>query len=135
MPRRRAAAPFLALLLLPAGVQATDAPAIESLAEQRPPAGVPPAETPGIPADAELEASGAVIGEILIDNQNIFNLDDPKDNIPLFRLADHLHGRTRAGVVREQLLFKSGDRYSRRLIDETERSRSSILPAPALMWP
>ena len=121
VPRQRVAAPLLALLLLPALARSIEAPAVDTLAPQRPPAGIPPAETPGIPADAELEASHAVIGQILIDNQNIFNLHDPKDNIPIFRLADHLHGRTRAGVIRNQLLFKSGDRYSRRLLDETER--------------
>ena len=62
-----------------------------------------------------------MVGDILIDNQNIFNLDDPKDNVGLFRLADRLHSRTRAHVIRAQLLFKPGERYSRRLLDETER--------------
>src|ERR1700728_1740785 len=81
----------------------------------------PPVQTPGIPSDSELEASGAVIGKILIDNQNIFNLDDPKDNNWLFRLADRLHYRTRPGVIRDQLLFKPGQRFSRRLLDESER--------------
>ncbi|TLY65589.1 MAG: hypothetical protein E6K46_13180 [Gammaproteobacteria bacterium] len=57
----------------------------------------------------------------MIDNQNIFNLEDPKDDVKLFRLANHLHGRTRKSIIREQLLFKSGERYSRRLIDESER--------------
>jgi hypothetical protein len=87
----------------------------------RPPSYGPPGETPGIPSEAELEASGAVIGEILIDNQNIFNLDEPKDDVKLFRLANHLHSRTRKAIVREQLLFRSGERYSRRLIGESER--------------
>ena len=121
---RHQAVALLLVLLLPLAAHAADEPAMETDGEaaSRPlPLGVPPPETPGIPSDEELEASGAVIGEILIDNQNIFNLDDPKDNIGLFRLADHLHGRTRAGVIRHQLLFKPGDRYSRRLIDETER--------------
>jgi hypothetical protein len=81
----------------------------------------PPVEIPGVPPDNELEASGAVIGKILIDNQNIFNLDDPKDNSWLFRLADRLHYRTRPSIIRSQLLFKPGQRYSRRLLDESER--------------
>ncbi|MBV8495895.1 MAG: hypothetical protein JO361_03835, partial [Gammaproteobacteria bacterium] len=62
-----------------------------------------------------------MIGTVLFDNQNIFNLADPEDDTRLFRLADELHVRTRAGVVRGQLLFKPGDRYSRRLLDESER--------------
>ena len=84
--RPRAAASLLALLLLPALARAADAPAsdapasdalaIEALAidaapEQSLPVGVPPPETPGIPPDAELEAAKAVVGEVLIDNQNI----------------------------------------------------------------
>jgi hypothetical protein len=87
----------------------------------RPPSYGPPGETPGIPSEAELEASGVVIDEILIDNQNIFNLDDPKDDVKLFRLANHLHPRTQKGIIRDQLLFRSGERYSRRLIGESER--------------
>ena len=31
-----------------------------------------------LPSDAELERSGAVIGNIVIDNLNIFDLNDPK---------------------------------------------------------
>jgi hypothetical protein len=80
-----------------------------------------PAPIPGIPAATDLEAAGAVIGEIVIDNQNIFNLEDPKDDTKLFRLADRLHARTHASVIRHQLLFKSGQRYSRRVLDESER--------------
>jgi len=95
--------------------------AIKPGATIRPPTSGPARETPGIPSDAELEAAGAAIGEIVIDNQNIFNLEDPKDDVKLFRLANHLHGRTRKSIIREQLLFKSGERYSRRLIDESER--------------
>ena len=119
--RLRAAAPLCALLLVPALARATDVSGIDNLGLPPLPVGVPPPETPGVPSDEELEASKAVVGEILIDNQNIFNLDDPKDDYWLFRLADRLHLKTRATVIRHELLFRSGDRYSRRLIDETER--------------
>lgn len=90
------------------------------LAAARPSYG-PPGDAPGIPSDAALEADGAVIGTVVIDNQNIFDLNDPKDDTAVFRLADRLHIKTRARVVRAQLLFKPGDRYSRRLLDESER--------------
>jgi len=135
--RRPAAAPLFALLVFPgpmwasnaASDAAADAGAVElasneSTATERamsPPSYGPPGETPGIPSDAELEASGAMVGEILIENQNIFNLEDPKDDVKLFRLADHLHSRTRKAIIRDQLLFRAGERYSRRLIDESER--------------
>jgi outer membrane protein assembly factor BamA len=94
-------------------------PDVEDVAASHPHFGPP--ETPGIPSDAVLEKEGAVIGEVLVDNQNIFNLEDPKDDNGLFRLADRLHIKTRARVVRDQLLFKPGDRYSRRLLEESER--------------
>jgi hypothetical protein len=81
----------------------------------------PPGETPGIPSDAVLEKEQAVIGEVLIDNQNIFNLDDPAEDHKIFALADKLHIKTRATVIRSQLLFKPGDRYSHRLLEESER--------------
>lgn len=70
---------------------------------------------------ARLESSGAVIGEIFIDPQNIFDLSDPKENKALFRLANRLHIKTRERVVRQQLLFSSGDLYSARLLAESER--------------
>ena len=84
--------------------------------------GVVGAQRPSeLPSDAELERSGALIGKIIIDNLNVFDLNDPKDDTPLFRLIDHLHARTREDVVRWQLLFTTGDKYSRRVLNESER--------------
>jgi len=74
-----------------------------------------------LPSDAELERAHAVVGQVIVDNQNIFNLADPHDDNWLFRLADRLHPRTRAYIIREQLLFKPGDRYSRHALDESAR--------------
>ena len=81
----------------------------------------PPGVPEGIPSDAVLEKDGAVIGEVLVDNQNIFNTEDPEDDNWLFRLANRLHIKTRSRIVRQQLLFRPGDRYSRRLLEESER--------------
>jgi hypothetical protein len=136
---RAAAGPLLVLWLLPApapaaeGPPAAPPPGAAASADNGPdpappgtqpgqlPEGVPPVQTPGLPTDAELEAAHAVVGEVLIDNQNIFDLNNPKDNVPLFRLADRLHARTRPSTIRAQLLFRTGDRYDRRLLDESER--------------
>jgi hypothetical protein len=74
-----------------------------------------------IPSDAQLEQAGAVFGEIRIDNKNVFDRSDPKDNKALFRLADKLHVRTRESVIRHQLLFRSGSPYSRHAIEESAR--------------
>ena len=78
-------------------------------------------ESTGIPSFQELEAAGATIGEIRINNQDIFDLDDHRENSWPYRLANTLHIRTRPSVVRRVLLFKSGEPVSVRLIEETER--------------
>ena len=93
----------------------------KSAADAPTPRNGPPGAAPGVPPAAELESAGAVIGEVLVDNQNIFNLEDPKDDKKLFRAANDLHIKTRADVIRNQLLFRPGDRYNRHLIDESER--------------
>src|SRR5258706_3392464 len=75
----------------------------------------------GVPSLAELEAAGATIGEIRIDTRNIFDLDDPKEDNALFRLANRLHIVTDPGVIRRALPFKSGERLSVRVLEEAER--------------
>ncbi len=77
---------------------------------------------PGLPSDAQLEASGAVIGRIRIIIHNIFDLADPGENVALFRLADRLHIRTRKSTIKAQLLFAPGERYDPGLLAETERN-------------
>jgi outer membrane protein assembly factor BamA len=74
-----------------------------------------------IPSAPELEHAGALIGQIFVDPQNIFDLNDPKENNSLYRLANKLHIKTRERVIRQQLLFHSGERYSQRTLDESER--------------
>lgn len=78
-------------------------------------------DTAALPSDADLERSAAVVGEIRIDNQDIFDTRDPHENKALFRLANRLHIETRPYVIRNQLLFRTGERYSRRLLDESAR--------------
>jgi hypothetical protein len=79
----------------------------------------PPATA--LPGFAELEAAGAVIGEIQVVSSDIFDTSDPKEDYLLFRWANAVHVQTRPSVVRRALLFKPGDKVSVRLIDETER--------------
>jgi hypothetical protein len=81
-----------------------------------------PAVLAPIPTAAELEERGAIIGHILFANQDIFDESDPRENNAIYRLANDLHIKTRESTVRAQLLFKSGDRYSARVIRETERN-------------
>lgn len=74
-----------------------------------------------IPPAAELEALGVVVGNISFAKQNVFDLSKPGENKSLYRLANRLHVMTRDSTLRSQLLIKSGDAYSKRLIDESER--------------
>jgi hypothetical protein len=74
-----------------------------------------------IPSFAELEAAGAVIGEVRINPQNIFDMDDPKENYGFYPLVNKLHIQTRPSVIRRGLLFRSGERVSVRVIEESER--------------
>jgi outer membrane protein assembly factor BamA len=85
------------------------------------PAPPPESARPQVPSDAELEERQAVIGEIYFNIGDIFNELDPREDKSLYRLANRLHIKTREAAIRAQLLFTTGDRYSARLIGETER--------------
>ena len=71
--------------------------------------------------EAKLEADGVVIGEIILDKQDVFDLSNPKENNWVFRLANKLHIVTKDRVITNQLLLEPGDAYSQRLADESER--------------
>jgi hemolysin activation/secretion protein len=75
-----------------------------------------------LPSDSELEAAGAVIGNIDIDIRNIFDERDARETNGLYRLANRLHIRTKRSTIRAQLLFASGDKYQARKLAETERA-------------
>lgn len=85
--------------------------------------GLAPADDAAVqlPPDDALEAQGAVIGEIRIDVGDVFDPKDPEEDRRLFRMANKLHRTTRESVILNQLLVHSGDRYSRRLLEESER--------------
>jgi len=82
---------------------------------QAPPAGG------DLPTFAQLEATGATIGEIRVRNQQIFDTRDPEEDNFLFRTANLLHIPSREAVIRQSLLFRTGDRVRVTVIDETER--------------
>lgn len=96
------------LLPLKAGAQADDQDADADAA-------------PGIPSAAELEAAGATIGRIVIETQNVFDTTKPGESKSIFRLANRWHMVTRGSVIEQQLLFRSGDRFSQRVLEESER--------------
>ncbi len=73
------------------------------------------------PSDSELERNGATIGEVTFKVHNIFDPDVPEENRKLFRAANRLHRTTRSNVIEDLLLFRPGDPYSARKIEESER--------------
>jgi outer membrane protein assembly factor BamA len=75
-----------------------------------------------VPSDEVLEAQGAVIGQIEIDTRNIFDEHDSRESSGIYKLANHLHARTKHSTIQAQLLFASGERYSARKLAETERA-------------
>ena len=74
-----------------------------------------------LPDFAELESAGAIIGQIKITPENVFDLTDEHENNSFYQLVNRLHITTRPGVIEKGLLFKSGERVSRQKIEETER--------------
>jgi hemolysin activation/secretion protein len=74
-----------------------------------------------IPTPQELEAQGAVIGRIIVTPNDIFDPSIPAERGWLYRAANKLHINTRPSVIRGQLLFKTGDPYDARLLQENER--------------
>ena len=76
---------------------------------------------PGMPDDAQLESSGAVIGDVRLVRLNVFDPSIPDENIPLFRFINRIHIMSRASTIESQLLFRPGDRYDANLLRETER--------------
>ncbi len=74
-----------------------------------------------VPDDQSVESSSTVIGEIVLNKLNVFDLSDPDENKWLYRLANRAHVVTKDKVIIKQLLFSSGDEYSPRIVDESAR--------------
>lgn len=74
-----------------------------------------------IPDAWELEATGATIGKIVLLEGNVFDPSIPAEDKWLYRLANRWHIVTRNSVIRQQLLFEEGDKFSQRLLDESAR--------------
>ncbi len=76
---------------------------------------------PGVPADAQLESSGAVIARVRLVRVNVFDPTIVEEDIPLFRFINRIHIVTRESTIEKQLLFGIGDRYDASVLRETER--------------
>lgn len=76
---------------------------------------------PGPLDPQRLEDEGAVIGKIVLEREDVFDLSDPKENNWLYQMANKLHILTRERVIEQQLLFSEGEKFSKRLAEESER--------------
>ncbi|MCP4203680.1 MAG: hypothetical protein GY769_17320 [bacterium] len=74
-----------------------------------------------VPPKGFLEASNVRIGAISVEVGNVFDESDPTENRKLFRMVNRYRRKTAENVIRKELLFKSGDPYSHRLLEESER--------------
>jgi len=81
----------------------------------------PQAQAENSPEIVLPEGQEFVIGAIILDKSDVFDLSNPEENNALYRLANRLHIVTKDKVIRKQLLFQSGDAYSPRLVGESER--------------
>lgn len=72
--------------------------------------------------DAQLEQAGATIGAINLRVDNVFDPSNPKEDKPIYRWANKVHFRTHDPVIESALLFRVGDRYERRVLDESARA-------------
>lgn len=66
-------------------------------------------------------AAGSTIGEIRFERENVFDVDDPEENAWLYRLVNRFHVLTRESTIRDQLLFREGDPFDARQLEESAR--------------
>jgi hypothetical protein len=65
------------------------------------------------------------IDTIIVVNRNVFDLQDGAPSF-IARLANRLHARTRASVIRGALLVNPGDRYDSARVAESERALRNL---------
>src|SRR5437016_14606155 len=82
--------------------------------------------TAGPPARLSGQTPAPRIDTIIVVNRNVFDLQAADAPRFIARLANRLHARTRAGVIRRTLLVNPGDRYDSARVAESERSLRNL---------
>lgn len=72
--------------------------------------------------DTDMDYGSATVGKIDIDASPIFDENNPDENNWIFRLVNRLHIKTKAGVIKDDLLFKPGDNLQDVSISSSERT-------------
>ena len=71
---------------------------------------------------------GAVVGSIEVRTLDVFDSTETAQDRSLFRVANRLHVKTQERVVRARLLFREGEPYDARKLQESERLFRSLGP-------
>lgn len=120
--RLRAAALAIAAMAVLFGAPPVEGASVRERDEPwNPPRIVPLAEGEALPTPEELERRGARIGQILIAVHDVFDLDDPRENNWVYRVANVLHIDTRQATIRNQLIIAEGAPLVARELEECER--------------
>jgi len=82
--------------------------------------------TAGPPVRLSGQAPAPRIDTIIVVNRNVFDLQAADAPRFIARLANRLHARTRAGVIRSTLLVNPGDRYDSARVAESERALRNL---------
>ena len=80
----------------------------------------------GSPARLSAQSPATTIDTIIVVNRNVFDLQEGDAPGFIARLANRLHARTRAGVIRGTLLVNPGDRYDSARVAESERALRNL---------
>jgi len=82
--------------------------------------------TAGPPVHLSGQSPAPTIDTIIVVNRNVFDLQAADAPPFIARLANRLHARTRAGVIRSTLLVNPGDRYDSARVAESERALRNL---------
>src|SRR2546423_1926291 len=80
----------------------------------------------GSPARLSAQSPATTIDTIIVVNRNVFDLQEGDAPGFIARLANRLHARTRAGVIRSTLPVNPGDRYDSARVAESERALRNL---------
>ena len=78
------------------------------------------------------------INDIIVDNRDVFDLNDPKENNFLYRLANKIHVVTKPKIIKKNILLQEGDAVSVQQMAESERilrNTSYIIEADLCLVP
>jgi hypothetical protein len=82
--------------------------------------------TAATPVGSVAQSAAPTIDTIVVVNHNVFDLQQAEAPGFLARLANRLHARTRAGVIRAALLVNAGDPYDSARVAESERALRAL---------